>query len=120
VVPGGGVPVTVPVVEPIDKNAGAPASSAKVGAGVPEAAKVYEYDEPTVAVVGGESAVNTGAAPVVDATTAKTVPLNWDSDGLDDALAVKVRHGGGPTVETGGGVTACQAPVPDAATGFHH
>src|SRR5580704_7324425 len=62
VVPAGGDPDTTPVDPSIDKNAGAPDPRANVGAGLPDAPNAYEYTEPTVAVSGGESAVNNGAA----------------------------------------------------------
>ncbi len=62
VVPEGGVPDTTPLLAPIVSHAGAPVVSAKVGAGDPEAVKVYEYSVPTVPVSGGAAAVNTGGA----------------------------------------------------------
>ena len=53
------MPETVPVVALMASQAGAPLS-AKVGAGVPEAANVYEYGVPTTPVSGGVAAVNAG------------------------------------------------------------
>ncbi len=59
-----GVPDKTPVngsrARPVGNE---PVATAKVGSGYPEAVKVYvEYAVPTVAVVGADTAVNTGAA----------------------------------------------------------
>ena len=62
VVPAGGVPDTTPEPAATDNHPGAPAANANTGAGLPDAANAYEYTDPTTAVNGGDSAVNTGAA----------------------------------------------------------
>jgi hypothetical protein len=57
---------------------------------------------------------------LVTVDTANTVPVSWANVGLLFAVSVAAAQGGGPAVNVGAGVTACQAPTPPLAAWLNH